>query len=478
MRHRAVVTAVACWAALAASAPRAGALASVVQSSSVVGADGSAQALPRDVALLHEALSAENPFVRGQAAMMLGSKGGMQTIRLLGPLLRDSSQDCLNYTMAGVGSLLKQYNYFDPEQEPVYSSALADIEEALMDIVRQNRDWAVSGLAMFALNKFSRLKPETLAELHAIAAGRENSGFLPALRVLALRGEDVGDLVARAISIGVNRYDYRLAQSLGACQERHVPEIRLLLESENPKTLFLARAALERLGDPETDPGLANLRALKIEEMGQSLNNAARLRLDLSKWLDVDRDRILEDARDARLVLFGEIHVSDGPLRDGQIELLRAFFRDSEHDALGFEPGVESAQSSVIHVARELGMQVFSLEENWEGLRSQGRTWERDNEAANRIHEFLGESPENRMFVIRGEGHVAPGGALAGQLRVHPMIVLSAQVPRFEASEGTPGAIRTSDARVASGEQVYLWAMPEAERKNWKVLMDWMQSQE
>ena len=441
---------------------------------------GSESVAPRldELGLLRKALSDADPFVRGQAAVVLGRRGGPEYIREFEPLLLDSNADSWAYGMNGVFMLMGHYDYFSPGLQPAYSAVMASLEETALRIAREDGSWTKAGRAMSLLNRYPQLKPGTLKELRSIAAGRDNPAFLKALMILDVRGERVGDLVARAISIGVNRYDYRLARTLGSCQPRHIPEIQLLLESTDPQTLFLARAALERLGDPEADAGLGNLRALEIEKMGQFLNDVARRRLNHSSWHDVSRDRLLQRAHNARLVLFGEFHVGDGPLRDGQIELLRAFFRDSEHDALGFEPSVEDAQSSVIRAAQELGMQVFPLEENWVQLRSQRRTWERDNEVADRIHGFLDADAKNRMFVIRGESHITPGGYLVGQLHVQPMIVLSGLQPRWDASDGPPTMIRTSDAQIAGGEDVFVWALPEDERKEWKILVSWMQAQE
>ena len=137
----------------------------------------------------------------------------------------------------------------------------------------------------------------------------------------------------------------------------------------------------------------------------------------------------MRKVHEARLVMFGEVHAEDGPIRDAQKEALLAFVNTPAFEALGFEPSVELAQGQIIELAKSLGMRTISLEPNWRELSSEYRIGARDIEAASTINEFLGLDPAHRMFVIRGESHVTPGGFLARRLNQAPLILLSGVLP-------------------------------------------------
>jgi hypothetical protein len=162
-----------------------------------------------------------------------------------------------------------------------------------------------------------------------------------------------------------------------------------------------------------------------LEKEWQRENVLAWRQIQGMSWKRVASQELFQDVADARLVLYGEVHLRDGPLRDSQKQLLKSFSSTPEFEAVGFEPSVESAQQGVLEFAQSLGMTVIPLEENWEELVTDGRLGARDEAAASAIENFIKGDRRHRMFVLRGESHVMPDGYLVRRLSVRPLIILS-----------------------------------------------------
>ncbi len=197
-----------------------------------------------------------------------------------------------------------------------------------------------------------------------------------------------------------------------------------LLGSANANVRFQAECARARL----EDGGSPRVAEAQLEERWSSENLEAIGELQRASWKRVPQEDVEERAAHARLVLCGEMHMSEGPIRDSQCALLHAFVRQPAFEAIGFEPSVEDSQGSVLQLARSLGLQTIPLETNWRELNAQDRSGARELETLAIIEHFLGEDPRNRLFVLRGESHVVPGGFLVRRLDVKPLVILSGSI--------------------------------------------------
>ena len=110
----------------------------------------------------------------------------------------------------------------------------------------------------------------------------------------------------------------------------------------------------------------------------------------------------------------------------------------------------------MLDCARQLGIEVRSLEQNWKDLQPRWLLADRDDEAAAAMLACLAERPGRRLFVIRGEGHTLPGGYLCRRLGFEPMVVLTAAFPPARAlGDHLPSMGRIW--RVGS-DSTYVWA--------------------
>jgi hypothetical protein len=147
-------------------------------------------------------------------------------------------------------------------------------------------------------------------------------------------------------------------------------------------------------------------------------------------WEQVPRSEVLDRAKDARLVIYGEVHRRGGPLREAQMEVLRAFATNPAFEAVGYEPSVEEAQRPVLDLARSLGLRVIPLETNWREPAA-GRQRARELEAIAAIEAFFAEGPSRRMLVLRGESHCLPDGFLVRRLSVKPLVLHCGGATKF-----------------------------------------------
>ncbi|MEO6593121.1 MAG: hypothetical protein ABIP94_00040, partial [Planctomycetota bacterium] len=188
-------------------------------------------------------------------------------------------------------------------------------------------------------------------------------------------------------------------------------------------------------------------------ELYRAQNDAAQSAMRNLTWHEVARDELLDAARNARLVLFGEMHHSDGPLREAQRAMLRAM-AGAQPVVLGFEPSVQEAQQSVLDLAAQLGVEVRSTETNWRTLNANNQYAERDDETATAINTCLAEDPARRLFVLRGEGHTLPGGYLCRQLHEAPLIVLTVHQPLL-CARGDRLQLAGRTFRIGDGKRLY-----------------------
>lgn len=229
------------------------------------------------------------------------------------------------------------------------------------------------------------------------------------------------------------------------------------LQSGDASVAFRATEAMQRIttrarGTPDWTPPSQQSR----ERYGRE-NRAAEAALLRLSWTEIDRSEVLAAVRSARLVVFGEIHESEGPLRTAQETVLRTMAASGGRLLLGYEPPVQFAQQSVLDLARELGVEVVPLEgDGWQVL-SEGRRYsERDDDAARIVNTRLAADPECRMLVIRGESHVLPGGYLDRQLVQRPVFVLTVDVPPFAAVDDRPD-LRERTFRRGDEGSVFFW---------------------
>jgi hypothetical protein len=200
----------------------------------------------------------------------------------------------------------------------------------------------------------------------------------------------------------------------------HTRLLEKLLVDEDPCVRFRAECTRARLEGGQSP----RMEEAALEQRWLDENSEAEIALAGASWKRVPREELFARAARARLVLCGEMHMPEGPIREHQRELLRAFVKEPAFEAVGFEPSVEEAQGSVLELARTLGLRTIPLETNWRELGPQHRPGARELEALEAIGRYLGENPRNRMLVLRGEMHVFPGGFLVRRLAVKPLVVL------------------------------------------------------
>ena len=244
--------------------------------------------------------------------------------------------------------------------------------------------------------------------------------------------------------------------------------------SVDAKTRFRAQEAAERLqalaAGTTADP---RPRSQQLRAQLEAGVRAWEANVHERTWVEVPRAEVLAAVRGARLVLFGEGHAGPGPLRDAQCEVLRAMADDRpEQLVLGFEPSVEVVQRTVIDCARELGVAARATEAEWQDLVAASRLAERDDQTAQAIAACLAESPDRRMLVIRGEGHLAPDGYMLRQLRERPVLILSTLWPPWRVV-GDRLQLRGRTFRIGAGRDCYFWAVEDLTQGT-PALTDWL----
>lgn len=363
------------------------------------------------------ATKAADPQVRRGAVYLLGRRGPASSINVVGARLADPDQTVKQAAFEAVSLL----GLDDVATGQIAASYLL---ECLQDPYWGNRRMALGQLTACCSN----LRPEQIAAVRRCLDDEAGDVQIAAGLVLARAGFK-DDLEQRVVE-WIDQYsgNYALDRTLGALLDcirdpAHMKTAEALCGSVHASVRYHAQVACARLeGAPERWR-----EAVQVEKEFVELREAAHAALRRSSWAPVPRAEVLQQARDARLVLFGEIHQLEGPIRDAQAQVLRAFVKNPSCEALGFEPSAESAQRGIIDLAQSLGLRVIPLETHWDDLSAMERWGARDVEACAAIETILGENPSNRMFVIRGEDHVQPGGLLVRRLKEEPLILLSIQ---------------------------------------------------
>jgi len=369
---------------------------------------------------LEAATRAPEPDVRRAAVRVLGARGQGTSIEAVGALLVDPDAGVRLATIEALGQLRMRGG-----------DHAARVAELLGSAVRGGP----ADVRYFALCGLADCQAAAVAQLDTIRACCEDEPtdtLIAAAIALGELGETTG-LEERAVELiqehSGGPWDYSLAQLLPFLHERSsASALERLRTSADASVRFRAQCAGARLEGAE-EPGA------RLETRWSTENTAAEAALQHTSLRRIPRSRVLDRAAHSRLVLCGEMHESAGTLRENQREVLRAFVREPEFEAVGFEPSVEDAQKSVLDLARALGLSVLPLETHWRELGAQGRSGARELEALEAIAEFLGKSPKNRMLVLRGESHVLPDGFLVRRLPARPLVILcgcSVSVPLSE----------------------------------------------
>jgi HEAT repeat protein len=361
------------------------------------------------------ALASEDPVLRAQAASLLGVTGDQRHVAAVGPLVDDGLPHVRTVAIGALANLMQ----LDPAARAGAAPWLLRASKDAEVSVRQQATWALHSCAP------RESWPELAAGLGDPALGVRVASAMSLARLGAkVPADDVAALLQACAGLWYERQVVHALDLVVDPAKRDA--LAPLLASDDPyvrERAEEARARLDAVARGEAAPKKTPGRD-KRERFDEDAATAQRA-LRALPWRAVERAELLRAVKDARLVLFGEFHSPEGPLRDAQCELLREWAgKDKKHEAVGYEPSVEKAQRLVIAAAEELGIEARSLERNWRVLQSLKRYAERDDEAAEAINGFLAEDPRKRMFVIRGESHVLPDGYLVRQLAVPPVIVL------------------------------------------------------
>lgn len=247
------------------------------------------------------------------------------------------------------------------------------------------------------------------------------------------------------------RFDPYLAPLLSGLSKPNEACLARMQRSGRAEARYAAECARERLNDVDGEWSAA----VRVEATFHHENRAAQGALRLATWRAIPREQLTARVRDSRFVVCGETHAESGPLRDNQIELLRAFIRDPEHEAIGYEPTAWNAQQGIVELADSLGVRALPLEVHWESLGPERRYGARDLEVARIADEFLDADPRNRLFVVRGESHVLPHGFLDTRLKHEPIVVLAEEHPPLELT-----GLRANGMTFSVGDTGRVFAMP------------------
>lgn len=255
---------------------------------------------------------------------------------------------------------------------------------------------------------------DRLTYMHVRRVAREPVGMHAHAAFVALRrgGVDPGPFVVEALereprSTGLHRL---LVHSLARSSAPGAHEQLEWIATDSPDLhasqlaqafLDVERAGLQPIGTPTThrplegDPG----------------------------WRPVPEAVLRERLGSTRLAFFGEMHDEGGPLREAQRRAVDQFAEGGGELVLGFEPSVERVQRPVIDHAVALGFEAISTEPGVDldavGLIFHGR----DSMVARTVDGRLRSSPDTRVFVLRGESHLKPGGHLDASLEEDAVVI-------------------------------------------------------
>jgi hypothetical protein len=357
-----------------------------------------------------------DPAVRRAAAYVLGHRGPATSLDAAAALLNDPFPEVREAAIGAVHGIARR------------NQELRDAAGGYLALSLSDGWWECRRQSLYSLGSLREIPTEEIASVRSLLEDDEMPGVRIAAAYALLRCGTDGLLEERVVElIGWHSggwHDAALSGLLDAVRDpANLRFVEQLVRSEDAHVRFRATCARARLvGEAEG----TTASAAAVERVYGEENAAAEAALCRMRWEPIPRSDVLERVKASRLVLFGEMHVRDGPTRDAQLEALRAFVRDPSLEAVGYEPPAEDAQRAVLDCAQRLGLRVIPLETNWRELRSQGRSGARDLEAVAAIESFLDADPSHRMLVLRGEAHVVPSGFLVRRLKDKPLIVLSA----------------------------------------------------
>lgn len=361
------------------------------------------------------ALGEEDAGLRGEAAYYLGLFGDARDVDAIGALADDADSEVRSRAIMALGVLAVQ----DPQARV---SATRYLLHALHDGVALRRRDAATALGGCAGGT------EDWSELIGCLADGSGEVRVAAASTLArlqvpISHPDVAGLFREFAGSSADGFLCALLPLLRDPEQR---ELLAPMLHSSPSIRDQAQQADARLDAITAGaPASWTTPAAQKREQYRQAQAASAQAVQRLRWQPVSRQELLDAARRSRFVMFGEIHRGAGPLREAQCELLRAFAGPRpDLEAVGFEPSVERAQRLVIDAGRQLGMTVLPLEQAWQTLHPMGRHAERDDETAAAINSWLAD-PSHRLFVVRGQSHVMPGGYWLRQLREQPLVVLS-----------------------------------------------------
>ncbi|MGE3174058.1 MAG: HEAT repeat domain-containing protein [Planctomycetota bacterium] len=402
------------------------------------------------------ALAADDARVRHEALMALEWVGTASHVEAIAKLLDDDDPELQVAALRCLGLIAESDPAALPAALPLLRRALRDRSQQV--VIAALRALAGLPLAGSAQDDWSDVEG-LLA--HAWLPVRIEAASTLVHGGAAIHPRDVSALLGDAAS---SWQGYRLLPLFDRVDD---PEQRPLMEAflreERASMRFRAREALLRLDARAADATVdARPESQRVRERAQRENAEGAAALAKRPWTEVEPDALLAAAGAARLVLFGEIHEPEGPLRLAQQRVLRAMVeRAPGRVVVGFEPSVEAAQRSVLDLATELGAEVRSMEPgDFRTLCDEVRYAERDELCGAEIRRVFDGDPEVRMLVLRGESHVTPGGHLCRLLPVPPMVVVSVTFPPLHAIGDRPELVDRTFRRGDDGA-VWVWCIQE-----------------
>ncbi|MEZ6004015.1 MAG: hypothetical protein R3F33_07485 [Planctomycetota bacterium] len=387
------------------------------------------------------ALCAESAQDRGNARSVINERGDAGDL------------DALQRSLQGAGPQ-EQRSIFETWNSVASRSGVDEARKEAMCLwaLAPEHDLHLRGDALSDLGRLETWSPGTEEVVRAELDSENDRLRAIAMWALARKGRiDAAVLDATVRSVPEGVFDVYLVGALDGNNPAHLPAAKLLAAAQRPTIAYHAQqvvAQIEGTGDGGA--------GWQLEVQSREENQAAARAMDRSTWRRVKRSQVHEQARRERIVAFGELHVEGGALREAQIALLDSFSTDPAHEALGFEPSVESVQAPVIEHARQAGMTILPMEVHWEEWGPQSRHGARDLEVAEIARRWLDQDPRNRLFLIRGEAHLTPGGFLVKRLQPEPMLVLSLEGVPWELGAG--GTL-DEDVTLQLGPKVYSWPL-------------------
>jgi len=277
---------------------------------------------------------------------------------------------------------------------------------------RSMRQYALSSLGEYDIED-----PWTYRYLVRVARAADTMNAYIAHDALRRGGVDTGPLVVERLSQG----------SQGMRFERWA--VRLLARSKWPG----AKEALEDLTTNSSNAWVRELAQAQIDRQSDELLNPGvalahrSLRTDLG-WRPVTRARLAGLLASTRLALFAEPSLHKDAVRDAQKWAVDAFGVGGGELLIGFEPTRRvgtPGQQTVIDHAIPIGLEPISTEPGIESdpERDPADTTaltmlrlERDELAARTVLARLRDSAAARIFVMRRDSSLRPGGHLLNRI--------------------------------------------------------------